>query len=137
MGINYHLHFEEKDGALAAPLPLEDWEPLVNAPYCLPWIKNGKRGLLYCSVTARAAAEEELRTAIKEAPLLAQVVGRLAHWIDFDDFRLFRIPRPAAAFAGIRGDAVLTQISEGLLLLQSDEPDTPDPRKGTLIRAEF
>lgn len=135
--VKYTLHFEEKDGVLAAPLPLEAWEALLQAPCCLPWSANGKRGLLYCSAFQFEEAEQKLHATLKDAPLIAHLVTKVMYLNEIDESGLFRIPRGAARFAQIHGHAVLTKLSADFLLLQADDPEPPDPKKGTLIRAEF
>lgn len=136
--VSHRLHFEEKDGLLSARLPADARLEIADAANCLPWSKNGERGLLYCSMKTCRQAEQEIRSAIKESPLFAQIICKVVHRPVIDESGVLHIPRAAARFAQLGRDAVLSRIAEGYLLLKAEEPNSGQrPNEGKVIQADF
>ena len=117
-----HLNFEEKDGMLSAALSLDSMSEMIEMVGCFPCRANGKWGLIYFKMKGCEEANDRLIAACEEAPLLRQLFRAVVHRpeIDIDSMRLF-VPGRAARFAQIKHKAVLTQISEGCMLLTAEE----------------
>ncbi len=129
---SFELHFEKKNGALSTVLSPETYSALLEAPCCIPYSKNGKRGLLYCGAHKYEEAERVLRESVKDCPLLAQAFTQVMHLAEFDyTTGEFHIPRSAAQFAQIEGEAILTSVSRCWAYLRAKE--TGRPREGRVI----
>lgn len=129
----YLLRFEEVDGMLSAQLNYDAWFLLLDVPLCIPWIKDGKCGLLYHSYPKHDGIRKEMDATARENPLVSQLIHKLAHWVELDkDGRLY-LPRQAAHFARIHDTAELCRLPNGCVLLQSADPRAENGKAGILI----
>lgn len=126
------LHFEEADGMFCAQLNLEAEYLLLDVPFCTPWIKDGKRGLLYYSYPKHDGIRNEMDAAVRNNPLFSQLSHKLSHWAEMGKGKLC-LPRAAAHFARIRDKAELIRLPNGCVLLQSADTAEEAHRAGRLI----